>query len=236
MTTTAQELTIHGIDLPLTAEDVSPVIWQSLITGSYEAKEARQARRLLRAGDRVLELGSGIGVITAVMAKTEGVTIWSYDANPHTVALARRVAAANGIKNVTFNHGLMTAGQPETHSFYIRRDFWMSSMLETQGPYEDVISLPSQNIDDFLVRNRVNVLVMDIEGAERELLGSAALDGVERIFLELHDHLYGLAGVHDIFRTMTERGFIYDPRNSSGPCVLFTRDDGVVRSYCPDDL
>ena len=225
-------MTIHGIRLPITAEDVSPIIWQALQSGNYEAKEAFQAARLLRPGDRVLELGSGIGVITAVMARTPDVRIWAHDANPRTVALARRVAEANGIVNVTFSHGLLTGGTLETHSFYMRRDFWMSSMIESQGPYEEVISIVSQNVDAFISEHDVNVLVMDIEGAERDLLGSAALTGIDRVFLELHDHLYGLAGIRDIFAAMNARGFAYDPRNSSGPCVLFTRDDGAPRSYC----
>jgi hypothetical protein len=58
---------IHGIRLPITAQDVSPIIWHALESGKYEAKEARQVQRLLRSGDRVLELGSGIGVVTVVM-------------------------------------------------------------------------------------------------------------------------------------------------------------------------
>ena len=226
---------IHGIRLPITAQDVSPIIWHALESGKYEAKEARQVQRLLRSGDRVLELGSGIGVITAVMAQTPQVTIWSFDANPHTVALAERVAAANGIENVTFRQGLLTAGAPEQYSFYVRRDFWMSSMIESQGPFEDVIEIGSQNVDSFIRAQGINVLVMDIEGAERELLGAASLDGIERVFLELHDHLYGLAGVRDIFAAMNERGFSYDPRNSSGPCVMFMRDDGTPRSYCEEE-
>ena len=105
---------IHGIRLPITSEDVSPIIWQALESGKYEAKEARQVRKLLHTGDRVLELGAGIGVITAVMAQTPGVTIWSFDANPHTIELAERVAAANEIDNVTFRQGLLMSGAPET--------------------------------------------------------------------------------------------------------------------------
>ncbi|RII37896.1 FkbM family methyltransferase [Pseudooceanicola sediminis] len=225
---------IHGIRLPITSEDVSPIIWQALESGKYEAKEARQVRKLLHTGDRVLELGAGIGVITAVMAQTPGVTIWSFDANPHTIELAERVAAANEIDNVTFRQGLLMSGAPETHSFYVRRDFWMSSMIESQGPYEDVIDIGSQNLEAFIAEHEVNVLVMDIEGAERDLLAAADLDGIDRVFMELHDHLYGLAGVRDIFASMNGHGFSYDPRNSSGPCVMFTRDDGTPRTYCEE--
>ncbi|TQS70189.1 FkbM family methyltransferase [Rhodobacteraceae bacterium] len=225
---------IHGLDLPITQADVSPIIWAALQNGSYEAKEVRHVRTLLRPHDRVLELGSGIGVITTIMAQMPDVRIWSFDANPHTVELARKVAQANGADHVTFGHGLLTAGAPETYTFYLRRDFWMSSMIETQGPFESTIEITSRNVDEFITGHDINVLVMDIEGAERHLLANAALDGIDRVFLELHDHLYGLAGVRDIFETMSARGYAYDPRNSSGPCVVFARDNGTIRPYCPD--
>jgi hypothetical protein len=54
----------------------------------------------------------------------------------------------------------------------------------------------------------------------------AELRGIERIFLELHDHLYGLAGIRDITHALAAKGYAYDPRGSRGPCVLFTKDDG----------
>lgn len=230
-TAVQQHLMIHGIVVPITKEDVSPVIWNAILSGEYEAKEARHVRTLLRSGDRVLELGAGIGVITSLMAQTPGVHIHSFDANPHVLGIARKVLAANDVRNVVLQHGLLTAGEGEDHIFYLRRDFWMSSMLKEQGPYQSTIPLRSSNIDAFLAENSINVLVMDIEGAERDLLSQARLDGVDRVFLELHDHLYGLTGVRKIFAAMDRLGFSYDPRASSGPCVLFLRDDGRLRPY-----
>lgn len=225
------QIVLHDILVPITEMDVSAVIWRSLRSGEYEAKEARSVRSLLRSGDRVLELGTGLGIITTIMAKTPGVRIWSFDANPAVIALARRVLDANDIQNVVLEQGLLTAGQAGDHVFYVRPDFWMSSMIEEQGSYLTTIPLKSSNVDDFIAKESVNVLVMDIEGAERELLSHARLDGVDRVFLELHDHLYGLAGVRKIFAAMDRLGFSYDPRASSGPCVLFLRDDGLIRPY-----
>lgn len=224
---------VHGVLLPLSPDEVSPVIWQALKDGSYEAKEARSVARAIRDGDRVLELGSGIGVITSVIARIPGVSVWAFEANPSTARLAERVLEANRASNVRFCQGLLTAGQPESHIFYVRRDLWMSSMDENQGPYEHRIQIASENIDEFIHRHRINVLVMDIEGAERDLLSDADLHGVERIFVELHDHLYGLSGVRDITQALALKGFAYDPRGSRGPCVLFSKDDGP-RDYDPD--
>jgi FkbM family methyltransferase len=223
-------LTVHGVKVPIEATEVSPVVWEALASGTYEAKEARWITKCVRPGDRVLELGSGIGVVTTLIAAIPDVRVWAYEANPLTVALARRVLEANAIANVTLRQGVLTAGASKDLPFYIRADLWMSSMDEKQGPYLKVVQLASSDIDAFVSRNEIDVLVMDIEGAERDLLQNAELPGVDRIFLELHDHLYGLAGIRDITQALAEKGFGYDPRGSSGPCVLFSRDD-APRAY-----
>ncbi|MBC2885146.1 FkbM family methyltransferase [Ochrobactrum sp. CM-21-5] len=219
-------LSVHGIAVPLGSNEVSEEIWNALISGSYEAKEARWIFRAIKANDRVLELGAGIGIITSLIAGISGVRVWSFEANPSTVALAKRVIDANRLDNVVLSQGILSAGQPQMFKFYVRKDLWMSSMNREQGPYEQEISLASADIDDFIGRHNINALVMDIEGAERELLQNAELPGIERIFLELHDHLYGLPGIREITQVLAAKGFAYDPRGSQGPCVLFSKDDG----------
>jgi hypothetical protein len=109
----------------------------------------------------------------------------------------------------------------------------MSSLVEHQGDYDGVIRLVSQDVDAFIRRHAISLLVMDIEGAELELLSRAELPGVERIFCELHDHLYGLDGIQEITTQLARKGWAYDPRGSRGACVLFNRDRSP-REYCPE--
>lgn len=226
---------VHGLRVPVDREEVSSTIWSALVEGSYEAKEARWAPKAARAGDRILELGAGIGVITALLASVPDVTVWAFEADPASADLARRVLKANGRSNVELHQGLLTAGEPREFAFYRRRDLWMSSLVEHQGSYDDVIRLVSQDVDAFVRRHAITLLVMDIEGAELELLSRAELPGVERIFCELHDHLYGLEGVQEITIQLARKGWAYDPRGSRGPCVLFNRDRSP-REYCPEDV
>lgn len=218
-------LTLHGITIPLMPDEVSPVIWHSIISGQYEAKEAKWVHKAVNSHDRVLELGSGIGVITSLIAKISDVHVWAFEANPATAALAKRVIDLNTDGNVVLSQGILGAGEAQSCDFYVRKDLWMSSMDKNQGPYEEVISLTSTNIDTFIQQHKINVIVMDIEGAELDLLQHADLTGVERIFLELHDHLYGLAGIREMTKALAAKGYAYDPRGSFGPCVLFSNDE-----------
>ena len=228
-------LKLHGLDVPITSNDVSDVIWSALRAGAYEAKEARWAVKAVRPGDRILELGSGLGIVTSLLAGVEGVQVMAFEANPDVVRLAERVIKANNRENVTLNQGLLTAGPPRDFEFYLRKDFWMSSLLEHQGPYDDTMQVKSLNIDEFVTRAEISLIVMDIEGAEHELLKHANLPGVERVFLEFHDHLYGLPGIKDITAAMADKGFAYDPRGSSGACVLFSRGN-EPREYQPEEI
>ena len=44
-----------------------------------------------------------------------------------------------------------------------------------------------------------------------------------------------LSGIKEITRSMAEKGFAYDPRGSSGPCVLFSRNEDP-REYEEDEV
>jgi FkbM family methyltransferase len=228
-------LKLHGLDVPISPDDVSDVIWSALQDGSYEAKEARWAVKAVRPNDRILELGSGIGVITSLLAGVEGARVMAFEANPYTVRLAERVISANNRNNVELEHGLLTAGPSRDFTFYVREDLWMSSLIKHQGPYIDTIQVKSSNIDEVITRADIDLVVMDIEGAELDLLTRAKLPGVERVFLEFHDHLYGLEGVREVTSAMADKGFAYDPRGSSGPCVLFSRNTDP-REYQAEDI
>lgn len=226
-------LTVHGVKVPLPPTEVSPEIWHALSNGTYEAKEARWVFKSVRPYDRVLELGTGIGILTSLIAGIDGVHVWSFDASPSSVRLAKRVIEANNLSNVTLAQGILAAGPPRDVAFYLRKDLWMSSVLEDQGPYYESLTVTSANVDEFILQHRINAIVMDIEGAERDLLIHADFPGVERIFLELHDHLYGLAGIREITSALAAKGFGYDPRGSSGPCILLSRSD-EPREYQPE--
>ncbi|RTM10855.1 MAG: FkbM family methyltransferase [Hyphomicrobiales bacterium] len=217
---------VHGIAVPINRSEVSEEIWNALQSGRYEANEARRIPRAVRAGDRVLELGSGLGIITSIIATVPDVHVWSFEADPETAQLARRVVAANGGDNIVLSSGILAAGPPKKMTFYRRSDLWMSSAFASQGPFNHALEITTIDVDAFIEKHGINALVMDIEGAELDLLDQALLPGVERVFLELHDHLYGLAGIQTINTALAKKGLIYDPRGSSGPCVLYSKEDG----------
>jgi hypothetical protein len=117
--------------------------------------------------------------------------------------------------------------------FYQRQDFWMGSLAEGPNPYLSTVEVKGMELDHVIDQDNVSMIVCDIEGAESFLFAEAKLGSVDRVYLELHDHITGLKGVAAVFSSLAKLGFTYDPRHSSGAIVLFRRvaEKEVLRPY-----
>ena len=90
------EFTLNGISLGLPAGLATPEILGKLADGTYEADEARSAERCVREGMRVLELGAGIGYVTALCARRAGPEAWAGEAARGARGAAVRVTPGCG--------------------------------------------------------------------------------------------------------------------------------------------
>ena len=58
---------------PLDPAVITPAIREAILAGRFEAEEASQIPQIVRPGDRVLEIGAGIGFIsTLLVARSAG--------------------------------------------------------------------------------------------------------------------------------------------------------------------
>src|SRR3546814_7023106 len=123
----------------------------ALTKGRYEFKERELARRVLRRGDRVIELGSGMGVVSLIMARLIGAeAVMTFEANPGIVELTRANAERNGLPIMIRN---AIAGPRATHeygstmAFFALRAFEASSTRRT-SPGQKVIHVPAEILED----------------------------------------------------------------------------------------
>ena len=223
-----EALIASGVRIPLDRRIVTPPIEAALRSGTYEADETRSLPDVVQNGDRVLELGAGMGFVSTILAKrTRAAKILAMEANPLLVAFMRQVHALNGVKKVETLNAVAGAGGPErqgeTARFYARPDFWMSSLSPEPYAYDRVYNVPMVSLNMLLRNENINMIVCDIEGGEAALLPEADLAGVDRVYVEVHDHLTGLSGVKKLFDGLSAKGFAYDQRHSRGSVVLFTK-------------
>lgn len=183
-----------------------------MFTGGYESAELRTIKNNLSREDRVLEIGTGIGLISTYCAKRIGSDrVFTFEANPELEPYIKAVYARNEV-SPTLNICILGAGAGET-SFYVHHDFWSSSVYQRSEKTRK-LSVPRQDLNETIARLRPTFLIMDIEGGESDLFKIIELNGIMKIAVELHTSIIGKNRVDDICAQLAEQGFVIDWRYS----------------------
>lgn len=181
----------HGLSVPLRRTGMSSEIVMAIARNGYEEPEIRGLRRAVHPGDRVLELGSGLGIVTALAARAAapGGHVLSFEANPGMIPETRAFLTEHALSNVELRHAVLVpkAEPGETRDFHLATSFAVSSLLEGRKDREqEVISVPAEQINDVVAAFRPDVLICDIEGAEAELIPALDASGLRAAVIELH--------------------------------------------------
>jgi FkbM family methyltransferase len=185
-------------------------IQNAILEGTYEGSERGVLPYLLEQGDRVLEVGSAIGVLGLTSASIIGAeNVIGFEANPKLVADAKQNFALNNVDisvNAAVLQNRIIWGGPGSHlPFYVTEEFWGSSLQNPSGAVE-VIQVPTLCFEEQIAAFRANVLVCDIEGGEIELLEQADLTGIDKILMEIH-YWAGRESVNRLLRKLIMTGF-----------------------------
>ncbi len=218
-------LEIEGIRIPDDPAIITPKIRRSIEAGRYEREERAGTGKFLKPGDRVIELGAGIGFVSSYISKVLGVRdVMCVEADPQLCAFIARVHRENGIEGAEIRNlvALNDGGAPGAVPFYVREPFWSSS-LDPDEEYVRRVDVPCERLSALVREFRANVLIVDIEGGERDLFSPADLSGIDRIFLEIHTRKIRRIGIRKCFDALSAAGFAYDQQVSRGGSVLFRR-------------
>lgn len=214
----------RGLKVPVTGTHVSRSVLKHLWKGGYERPEIDALQAMLRDGDRVLELGTGMGVMSGVLAKANpGVSFRGFEANPALMSPIAELHRINGITNVTVvNAVLLPDPEHETVRFNLHANFTESSLMSeiktTAG-----VDVPVQDFCAELATFRPDILVCDIEGGEEALFRGISLAGLRGVVIELHPQLVTRAGIKQIYATCAEAGLYPRVEWSSQTVVAFER-------------
>lgn len=214
-----------GIRLRIEPDYMSPKLMEAIRTGQYEAAEARKIGKIVQPGDVILEIGAGMGFITALMLKNANIArVVSFEANPQLIPRIQRTLADNGVGDQRFelHNAVLGAEETGTVDFHIHRDFWASSLRKTTGTIRSC-PVPLMSFNGIIRTVRPNVIVCDIEGGENALFSASDIAGVRNVYLEVHQRVLGPAGMRELFQLFHDRGFHYDQNHSSGAVILFSR-------------
>lgn len=215
---------MQGIRVPFVPQIITPHIEWHLRRGQYENVECDAAKKWIRPGDRVLELGAGLGLVSTVLAQLDHVEeILSIEANPLLIDLIRETHRVNGISKVSLRNGVIAKTTKKQIPFYLRKDFWGSSMDMATGPYEKKVTLPALDLSSLIAEFQPTMIVADIEGAELDIFEDVELGGVRTIVAELHPGAYGVKGQRRILKHLDEQGFRAEREYLRGSVWVLTR-------------
>ena len=200
----AKTVTLDGITVCTEAGAVSRQVRNGLFKENYEEPERILIRHSLTRGDRVLEIGGGIGFVSLLCAKICGPeNVLTYEANPAMTAIIQRNYALNGLAP-QLRCKAITAREREA-TFFVSDNIISSSLHERkEARAQTVLADP---LDEVIAEWKPTALVMDVEGAETTLLPSSKLTGVTKIILELHPHIVGEPAITTLKKYLQELGF-----------------------------
>jgi FkbM family methyltransferase len=160
---------------------------------------------------RILDCGANVGLASLFFKRRyPAARIIAYEADPALCAIASRNLSANGAADVELvNAAVWTSVDRVT----FRAEGTDSGMIDglagaVEGPAVDV---PGVRLRDILARERVDLLKLDIEGAEDAVLADCepVLDRVRAIVMDLHEFDPSSRQAPRVLERLTRAGFVY---------------------------
>jgi FkbM family methyltransferase len=178
----------------------------SLARGDYENPERRAVKAILRPGDRVLDIGACMGVVSLTAARIVGAAnVVAFEPNPQAATVARANFERNGLPVRLVQQAVgAAAGQVQLG---IGRGSWLggSVTLSYEGGYSVAVEVAP--IAELVEAFRPTVLVMDAEGFEGEILPACPLGHLRAVVVEFHAYPLGAERVAALRRLLQAAGF-----------------------------
>jgi FkbM family methyltransferase len=212
----------QGVNLDIPNALLTERLRDAFQRGYYEAAEASQIPGILQDGERILEIGAGIGFVSALAGLTgKASKIIAVEANPALIGTIKRNHQINNVVAEVYNE-ILSKEEGIGH-LYVHADFWASSLTGWDGARQ--VEVAKTSFQRRLGEWKPTLIIVDIEGGESTLFDGIDLSGVTRVMLELHQENIGRRGMKHVFDVLSAQGFHYDQWHSSKDVVTFTHID-----------
>lgn len=187
-----------GVTVPM-----SPFLHEKRIDringGRYEGQEIRGALHVIHEGDNVLELGTGLGIVGAVVAKNcRPAKLLSFEANPALIPHINALYQRNNLTDIASvrNEILISAkDRPKSVPFYVHNNYLGSSLGGNANRAKETVEIPTADFNAIKDEFKPDSILMDIEGGELEILENTDLSSVRAIVIEFHPNSYEVSGM-----------------------------------------
>jgi FkbM family methyltransferase len=186
--------------------EAGPRALYQLTVDDYEMADLELLSRHGRQGDRLMVLGGGIGVTAALGARVTKSPVVVVEANDAFHPIIARQVRLNG-GTVEMVHGAVVAdvarhpgGQV---AFTVAEEFWFSRIGESAASR----LVPARSLDDLCEAHEPSLILIDIEGAEADILTRPVPACVRTLVVEIHTPDFGEARTAEVVSSLFADGF-----------------------------
>lgn len=162
---------------------------------------------------RILDCGSNVGLASLVFRRQyPGARITAYEADPDLCAMTKRNLERNGAGDVDVVHAALWTSNADVT---FRAEGSDSGMVAGVAGAADLtaksMTVPGLRLRDVLANDRIDLLKLDVEGAEGALLADCepVLDRVNAIVMDLHEFDPRERQSPRVFDCLARSGFVY---------------------------
>jgi len=150
---------------------------QLVVSGCYAPFETEVFKSVIKEGMTVLDMGANIGHFTLIAARLVGVNgkVYAFEPTPITFGLLEKNVDKYEFQNVTLVNKAVFDVEG-VHKFYTVKGFEAANSLGIGRNVPNYIEVPTIRLDNFLNGISVDVIKMDMEGAE-----FYAMQGMKRL-------------------------------------------------------
>lgn len=201
-----------GISLPFEEPGhvglLIPEIREAIERGTHCADLIEGLRGAVRRGDRVLVLGSGLGVLSSRIARTPGVErVIAIEPKPALAAYIDQVHRVNGVPWIESLNAVPVPHGRGHLPLFMRHDVHASSLDPEDGPWEQVVLVPKVNLNLILAEERISLIVAESPALLAPLLADAQLGPVNRLLVGADSATEASVDQDPLTVVLAERGF-----------------------------
>ncbi|MBL0358833.1 MAG: FkbM family methyltransferase [Chitinophagaceae bacterium] len=197
---------VEGIYLPV-KYSYSNRVFQFIIKGEYERPEIECVKKHLTTNDRVVEFGSGLGLLSAYCALITGNdNVHTFEGNEKLATIIQETYSLNKVNpSITFS---LVGNEKKQVAFNVEpKDVWASSVI-TKSATSRVVLKNQLKANDIIAAHQPTFLIIDIEGAEQDLLPTLDLANVKKLQIEFHPLVYGDETMKKLMAIIESKGFV----------------------------
>lgn len=196
-----------GIKLPVNIKYGYSVL-RFIDDGSYENEEASIVQAKLEPEDRVLELGTGMGFISALCAKKIGdQSIHTYEANPRMISVIQKLYKRNRVAP-HFENALLSSNSSDD-TFFADKNF-LASAQKKSNTKKKQFKVPVLPLNATITSLNPSYLIMDIEGNEYDIFKIINFQSICKVQFELHPSVLTTEQIDFIFEKLRKENFKQD--------------------------